>query len=79
MYLPEFQDILFAIKSIKTQSRQFTITNYISCCNRETEEVIGDNSASKRFVLFYHDESTVPLSLNLTMARVSLATRSIHL
>ena len=30
MYLFEIQDILFAIKSIKTQTIQFNITNYIS-------------------------------------------------
>ena len=30
MYLFELQDILFAIKSLKTPTNQFTITNYIS-------------------------------------------------
>ena len=36
MYLFELQDMLFAIKSIKTQSSQFVITNYINFSSAST-------------------------------------------
>ena len=49
MYLFELQDILFAIKSIKTQSSQFSISNYINFNSTSTR-----SGASNKLTLPHH-------------------------
>ena len=42
MYLFELQDILFAVKSIKTPTNQFCITNYITFSSTNTRSSVSN-------------------------------------
>ena len=52
MYLFEIQDILFAIKSIKTPSSHFDITNYIVFSSANTR-----SGASNKLILPHHQNN----------------------
>ena len=53
MYLFELQDILFAVKSIKTPTNQFSITNYIEFSSSNTR-----SGASNKLIHLRHLNNT---------------------
>ena len=44
----ELQDILFAVKSIKTPTNQFCITNYITFSSTNTRSSVADSPSSSK-------------------------------